>query len=132
MTTTATRTCSWRTARTELQAYLDVYSADEAARLELAESFFKDKDSALNPDRAVNLAIKQLQFIRRESPIFPAARVQEARMWLFSGLQPSRANTLSTENIPFNRGPFFAGQFQDFDFKEAGETKDDVKLDKTR
>ena len=24
------------------------------------------------------------------------------------------------------------GQFQDFDFKEAGETKDDVKLDKTR
>ena len=32
----------------------------------------------------------------------------------------------------FGRVPGLAGQFQDFDFKEAGETKDDVKLDKTR
>ena len=90
----------WRTARKELQAYLDVYSADESARLELAESYFKD--DALNPDRAINLAIKQLQHIQRESPLFPAARVQEARMWLFAGWQPHRAESLLREALAAN------------------------------
>jgi tetratricopeptide (TPR) repeat protein len=47
----------------------------------------------------VTLAIKQLQFIPRESPHFSAARVQEARMWLFAGLRPNRADALLREAL---------------------------------
>lgn len=87
----------WRTARGELHSYLEVFSSNEEARLRLAEAYFKD--SALNSERAVSSAIQQLGFIRRESPLWPAARVQEARMCLFVRMQTHRAEQLLRESL---------------------------------
>lgn len=87
----------WRSARTELQTYLGVFPADESARLKLAEAFFKD--ARLDPERAVSSAILQLNLVRRESALWPAARLQEARMTLFARLQPHRAEALLRETL---------------------------------
>lgn len=85
----------WMTARIELGNYLQVFSTDESARLNLAEAYFKD--ATLNSEQAVSLAIQQLEHIPRESSHWPAARVQEARMTLFARLQPYRAESLLRE-----------------------------------
>lgn len=82
----------WITVRIELGRYLQVFSSDESARLNLAEAYFKD--ATLNSEQAVSLAIQQLGHISRESSHWPAARVQEARMSLFAQLQPHRAESL--------------------------------------
>ncbi len=87
----------WRTARGELRSYLEVFPSNEEARLRLAEAYFKD--SALNSERAVSSAIQQLEFIRRESPLWPAARIQEARMCLFVRMQTHRAERLLRESL---------------------------------
>ena len=87
----------WRTARDELRSYLEVYPSNEEARLRLAEAYFKD--SALNSERAVSSAIQQLDHIRRESPLWPAARCQEARMCLFVRMQTHRAERLLRESL---------------------------------
>ncbi len=87
----------WRTARGELHSHLKVYPSNEEARLRLAEAYFKD--SALNSERAVSSAIQQLGFIRRESPLWPAARVQEARMCLFVRMQTHRSERLLRESL---------------------------------
>lgn len=85
----------WTSVRIELGKYLQVFSADESARLNLAEAYFKD--ATLNSVQAVSLAIRQLRHIPRESSLWPAARVQEARLTLFSQLQPHRAESLLHE-----------------------------------
>lgn len=87
----------WRTARGELRSYLAVVPSNDEARLRLAEAYFKD--SALNSERAVVSAIQQLEFIRRESPLWPAARVQEARMCLFVRMETHRAEQLLRESL---------------------------------
>ena len=87
----------WRTARGELRSYLAVFPSNEAARLQLAEAFFKD--SAMNSERAVSSAIQQLDYIGRESPLWSAARVQEARMCLFVRMQTNRAELLLRESL---------------------------------
>ncbi len=87
----------WRTARIELKTYLDVFPSDGFARLNLAEAFFKD--SALDSDRAVTSAIKQLELVQRESSFWPAARVQEARMCLFARWQPHQSESLLRESL---------------------------------
>jgi tetratricopeptide (TPR) repeat protein len=88
---------NWRTAREELRSYLAVYPSNDEARLRLAEAYFKD--SSLNAERAVNSAIQQLEGIRRESPFWPAARIQEARMCLFVRMQTHRAEKLLRESL---------------------------------
>ncbi len=93
----AIRIQDWRTVRNELQTYLDVFPSDDSARLNLAEAFFKD--ARLNPERAISSAIQQLNHVRRESVLFPAARVQEARMSLFARLQPHLAESLLREAL---------------------------------
>lgn len=85
----------WRTARSELRSYLAVFPSNEEARLQLAEAYFKD--SALESERAVSSAIQQLDYIGRESPLWPAARIQEARMCLFVRMQTHRAERLLRE-----------------------------------
>lgn len=87
----------WRTARVELRSYLAVFPSNENARLQLAEAFFKD--SALNSERAVSSAIQQLDFIRRDSPLWPTARIQEARMCLFVRMQSHQAELLLREAL---------------------------------
>ncbi len=93
----ALRIQDWRTVRNELQTYLKVFPADESARLNLAEAFFKD--ARLDPERAVSSAIQQLGHVRRESALFPSARIQEARMFLFARMQPHRAESLLREAL---------------------------------
>ncbi len=91
----AIRIQDWRAVRSELQTYLNVFPSDDSARLNLAEAFFKD--ARLDPERAISSAIQQLGHVQRESPLFPAARIQEARMSLFARLQPQRAESLLRE-----------------------------------
>jgi len=93
----AIRIQDWRTVRNELQSYLNVFPSDDSARLSLAEAYFKD--ARLNPESAVSAAIQQLEYVRRESAFFSAARVQEARMCLFAWLQPHRAESLLREAL---------------------------------
>ena len=88
----AMRRRNWTSARIEVSNYLQVFPQDDAARLHLAEAYFKD--STLDSMRAVSAAIEQLRLIPRTSPQWPAACVQEARMNLFAQLQPHRAELL--------------------------------------
>ncbi|TXT34320.1 MAG: hypothetical protein FD138_1689 [Planctomycetota bacterium] len=93
----AVRHRNWTSVRIELSKYLDVFPQDDAARLHLAEAYFKD--ATMNPERAVSLAIEQMRFIPHTSPHWPAACVQEARMHLFARLQPHRAELLLREML---------------------------------
>lgn len=93
----AVRRHNWTTARIELSKYLQVFPNDDAARLQLAEAYFKD--ATMNPERAIQVAIEQMRFIPRTSPHWPAACVQEARMNLFAQLQPHRAELLLLEML---------------------------------
>lgn len=91
----AIRMQDWATARDEFRRYLDVFPGDESARLNLAEAHFKD--TSVTSDRAVSSAIQQLHYISRESPLWPTARIREARMILFAQQQPHRAELLLQE-----------------------------------
>lgn len=91
----AARRQDWKTARTELSKFLEVFPKDDAARLAFAEAIFKD--ATLNSDRSVSAAVEQLRLISKSSLHWPAACIQESRMSLFARQQPHHAESLLQE-----------------------------------
>jgi len=98
----------WDRAQSELERYLWLRPGDDRAHLKLAEVLVKNE--TLPSEDAIGRALDHLRRIPDESPLGPAARLQEGRLQFFVLHRPGHAERLFRHAIQLAPEPLEAHQ----------------------